>query len=300
MKIIVVLLVGAMFAFSSCGSDSSIEQLRAVNKSLENSNALIADNTERIRGQISSESRDHTSGARRIVQSRADSIIKKSAGIVKFITSLKSGLGDLEKDKDMVHKIFEDDNKGIELYKMLSAYRGSVRNLFEEEEREIVDRIFELSSINQFESYSDERSKMWVTLNFQDAGVLPAKVFLSTLQNDILLTENRLIDHIHSSTAMIVEDWISYSAIVVLDKGQVRPGDEMEIYAGLGKFDTHRKPDIVFNGAKVTAAEDGVATYKFKARKEPGGHAVTVEIRFVDNNGGNRTITKEVRYNVVK
>jgi hypothetical protein len=205
MKTVVVLLAGAIVFLSSC-TDNSTEQLREVNRSLESSNTLIAQKTkeahmrmERLKAQPA------YSGKLDYPLRRADAINKKSTEIVKYIKSLKDGLGELEKEKDIVKEVFETQGKGLELYKRIAEFVELTRKQFRDDDEYgdvYEDYLSDLNVINNFRENDNERAKMWVKLHFQDANVLSARALLSTLQNDVLIAENRLVDYFYSKVVI--------------------------------------------------------------------------------------------------
>ena len=205
MKTVVVLLAGAIVFLSSC-TDNSTEQLREVNRSLESSNTLIAQKSREAHLRMERlKTRPEYANKLDYVLRKVDAINKKSTEIVKYIKSLKDGLGELDKDKDIVKEVFETQGKGLELYKRIAEFaeltRKQVRD--DDEFREVYqDHLSDLNVINNFRENDDERAKMWVKLHFQDASVLSARTLLSTLQNDVLIAESRLADYFYSNVAV--------------------------------------------------------------------------------------------------
>ncbi len=305
MKIIVVLLAGAMFVFSSCSTDNSFDQLRAVNKSLESSNAFIAQGTsyaheamQRLRADPA-----YASDAKHYLR-KVDSITRKSTELVKFMKSLKVSLGDLEKDKEVVQEIFITNKKGSELYTKISNYIDHMREQFSDEEAEEAYEhgLNDINILGDFLVPDSDMSNMWVKLHLEDASVLSAKTLLSTLQNEVLTLERRLVNFCKLKVSGREHDMYGevFAPLVAMSSSQVKAGDEIEITAGLGVFSRMSKPEITINGAKVSVGEQGVGIFNLKASKRAGEYVVPVLIKYTDMDGSTKEVKREVRYRVVE
>lgn len=192
MKRYSVLITAVAAILASCSDNPRhYDQLKAINKSLEQSNALIAMKTKDIADQVKTDSTQ--SDAWR----RVEDIRKRSADVSKFIKSLKDGLGDLEKDKKLVAEVFVSNKKADDLYKKLAAYNEGIRDMFDgEDQYEIESKLFDdLGVMNDFWTAEKDRSDMWVKMNFEDASIAEVKAVLNMLQNDVLMVESRLVDY---------------------------------------------------------------------------------------------------------
>ena len=74
----------------------------------------------------------------------------------------------------------------------------------------------------------------------------------------------------------------------------------MEIMAGVGAFSKAAKPEIAFGGNTIPIDESGVAIYKFKASGTPGKYKVSVKITYIDQEGKEQMLSKDVEYTVAK
>ncbi|RYY86214.1 MAG: hypothetical protein EOO15_15120 [Chitinophagaceae bacterium] len=90
-----------------------------------------------------------------------------------------------------------------------------------------------------------------------------------------------------------------FSALVTQNAEVVKPGAEVTIRAGVGSFSAAALPGIYVNRQKVDVGLDLQARYRVRAAAKPGIYSIPVEIRFVDLDGIQRRVTKNVTYEVI-
>jgi hypothetical protein len=124
---------------------------------------------------------------------------------------------------------------------------------------------------------------------------------LTTLQNSIKVIENKIISYCDMKCGTTHDGFEVYSAIVGQNSSYLRPGDELEIKAGIGAFSKAAQPKVNINGIEVELGEEGYAFYKTKISKKPGIYKIPVTISFFSQNSGkDEIINTEVKYTVAK
>jgi hypothetical protein len=124
-------------------------------------------------------------------------------------------------------------------------------------------------------------------------------IMLNNIDYVLAVTENRLI-------RFCSEQWSGMrlicefpSAIVGQNKSQLTEGQELEIIAGVGMFKQLAGLEVKVNDKEILVGEDGVFTYKRTVSK-PGSYSIPVSVSFIDQDGKQQTISKNVDYKVVR
>ena len=74
------------------------------------------------------------------------------------------------------------------------------------------------------------------------------------------------------------------------------PGELIEVTAGIVSTTSSLKTEVIVGGKKVQVDEYGLAAYKFQASTQAGKHTVPVTLKFIDQEGKEQYITKNVEY----
>lgn len=122
---------------------------------------------------------------------------------------------------------------------------------------------------------------------------------LNNIDYVLTSTENRLIRYCSerpSGRTLICE---FPAAIVGQNKSQLTEGQELEIVAGVGMFKQLAGLEVKVNDKEIVVGEDGVFTYKRTVSKT-GSYSIPVSVSFIDQDGKQQTISKDVEYKVVK
>ena len=96
---------------------------------------------------------------------------------------------------------------------------------------------------------------------------------------------------------MIVDDFVM--PVVSLNYNTVKPGDKLELTAGIGAFSSRVKQKITIDEKEVPV-DNGVATYNFRASKEPGNYRMRVVVEFLGPYGQLITLEKSIAYKVTE
>jgi len=202
-----------------------------------------------------------------------------------------------------VREVFITNKKGLELYNKISDHIDHMREQFSDEEAEqAYHGLNDINLLSDFMVPDSDMSNMWVKLHLEDAGVLSAKTLLSTLQNEVLTLERRLVDFCRSKVRGRDHGMYGevFAPLVAMSSSYVKVGDEIEITAGLGAISRMSKPEITINGVKVPVGDAGLAIYNLKTKKTAGKYVVPVVIKYIDADGSTKEVTRQVKYRVVE
>ncbi|RYD89458.1 MAG: gliding motility protein GldM, partial [Sphingobacteriales bacterium] len=140
-------------------------------------------------------------------------------------------------------------------------------------------------------------AKDWQNAYFHMVPTVAAITILSKFQNDVRTAENRTVTLFHEQVGKVQVRYDKFAAIVGQNSNYIMPGQEIEINAGVGAFSSAAKPSISINGQGAPLGEDGQAKLKIQGGGL-GKHSVPVTIRFMDQDGKEQVVTKNVEYTV--
>jgi hypothetical protein len=113
-----------------------------------------------------------------------------------------------------------------------------------------------------------------------------------------MIIENKVIMFCHEQVGSNGGPCTFVSALTGISTSFVQPGEQIEIFSGVGSFDSRPEPEIFVYGKPVRLTENAIAVCKFKAEKRPGKYYVPVKINYTDQNGRRQSIQKEIEYTV--
>ena len=135
--------------------------------------------------------------------------------------------------------------------------------------------------------------KAWADSCFNIAINLP---FLNKLDNDLLVTENRLIDFCLSNTNVVSHPYNQFSTIAVLNSKNLKAGQQLQVTAGVGTFSEASAPKIYINDKLIPLNASSVAEYAFIPPNKPGKHHVKVSIHFTMPDGTKAVKDQNLEY----
>ena len=86
-----------------------------------------------------------------------------------------------------------------------------------------------------------------------------------------------------------------FSVLLGQSTTHAKPGEMIEISAGVGSYSTRGNPRIKINGIAASLS-NGVADYQLKVSDKAGKHSVQVTIDFINDDGENVTFTQKIYY----
>jgi gliding motility-associated protein GldM len=305
-------LVVLIALFAACSNKANnLTVIEALDESLTNSNTIIARQSEIILSELKNKLDDPpTETKARFWYPKAMYIKKLSADITTYIESIKTDLkkeAGLKTDREVesfdsnntkaVGYLFFTKGKGKELYENLKKYKEELFKIDSQMTSVFEDKLIIIA--HSFDS-SKNKQKDFTHAFFDQVPSLAAIALLNKFQNNIKIAENRMLVFCNYKTAYIRDYFDSYSAIVAQSSRYVRPGEKIEITAGVGAFSRAARPEIIINGQSIEVDESGMAIYKVRASSQPGKHSILVKIDFLDQGDRKESITKNVEYTVVK
>lgn len=178
------------------------------------------------------------------------------------------------------------NSKAFEVYDSLNKFKQFVLNIDPLLKNEFFDNlILADSSVEKDEAVLQSEA---------------AAPMLGYIQNNVAMAANRLIRFCNEQVGLFNGYDEFYSPIVVQNTKYAKPGDEIEITAGIGAFTHMLDEKITIAGENIPLNESAIAVYKIKAPNEIGKHTYPVRIEFRDQDGKLQWITKEVECTVMK
>ncbi|MBO9562039.1 MAG: hypothetical protein J7621_04665 [Niastella sp.] len=300
------LLPGCMLALlfiTACKDRLSPEAIKAVTSSLDNNNQLILDQNYLLSQVLDEKTKDPQTAQRAIPwELRARKIRSSTATIIKYIDELK-------------RKLNKTDKEGSRLYSMLVGFNNQIVAILDA--KGFVDRPFlQQEVVRDAQKFKQETalllglvedsaatqpvdSASWENLNIVSSDPLLTQAMLSQLQNDVLIAENRLVNYCHDQTKVIHHEYLVYQPLITMDRSYVKPGESIEIIAGVGAF-SFKVEKLTINGKKLPISDNGTATWRFIATGKPGVYKVPLMIECFSPDGSLQKMNRELSYTIEK
>lgn len=127
-----------------------------------------------------------------------------------------------------------------------------------------------------------------------------AFLILSKLQNDITVIEHNTLRYFYLKFGYIHDDFsVKYGIILNQNSKHFKPGEELEISAGIGAISSAAQPKFSVNGLELKIEDNGLFVYKLKITSDTGKHTVPIIIEFYEPDGTKKKDTIIVQYNVI-
>jgi hypothetical protein len=138
---------------------------------------------------------------------------------------------------------------------------------------------------------------------FKKSDTAVINAVISGIQNDIAIIENETTRYCLHQTSATDEFGLfsSFSAIVGQNSNILKPGDILEIIAGVGSFSKSAQPEILINGKYIPMSDAGYSSYKTKVSNKPGDYKLPVTIKYYNQETGDfDTKSISLEYTVAK
>jgi gliding motility-associated protein GldM len=195
--------------------------------------------------------------------------------------------------------------KGEEIYNMLTKYKADLAKIDPLLALKVGNIPVDLSIPKLYNKDAEKTiknlpiPKQWATIYFHMTPTIAALAMMSKFQNDIRNTQTQLIDFCYSQVNTTFIQLKNFDAIASANATTVSPGEEVEITAVLGSYNSDAKPSISIDGASVPIGPDGKALYKMVA-SAPGDYSKHVTINFINpSTGAAETRSTDVKFKVV-
>jgi GldM N-terminal domain len=204
-----------------------------------------------------------------------------------------------ENSKAPVHKVFITDNKSELLLLNWATLNNRLMLIDEEikiefentiEKIKIENNVVEKETLNNFKK------------RFTNITTMEALVILSSIENNVTSTENRLITFCYSKVGSVGGCGFSNvsSFLIGQNTTKLQVGKKLIITAGMGAYTRKGAPKIKINNKQIELESGGIAEYEMKITSKPGKYKIPVVVDFTDENGYKRNQSQIVEYEVVK
>lgn len=324
MKYIVFLLVTPLLlcCLDSCQQtkQNDLAYKRMVYEGLLNSNADHQYNIRQLYMQIQNKSYDPITAKKAVIWGpKADSVYAKSELLLQSISAIESQLRNgIERCSNIEGEINENcinafykrgyTSKAIVVgqkrledifsqhHVLLERFRTIIPLGLEEN---VTQYEFAIKDMSDFEKmFSQSKSPKEYVALYVDRDLIEQLSILETYRFNVLTLEKSFLEYIDQNSNVLTCGYNSFEAIATINKGVVLPGEEVEIYAGVGSFSESARPEITINACAIKL-ENGMATYKFKARENVGSHTIPLQIKYTKPDGTPAVLTTNIIYNTV-
>ncbi len=289
-------------------SSEILNAFRTVNNSLVKTNVVVSQSTNTYMSSLQAKMAEPESKVKaEMWYPLAQKATTLSSDVYSLIEQVKDSLmrgsgfnpekGDTtfkEDNLDASSRILVDGKLGKTLYDKLDKYRKDILGIHPDINKEFAATLPVDLSVPKSSNLANSN---WESVYFRMTPTIAALTILSKFQNDVRTTENRVVAYCHNQVGQVAVRFDQYKPLVGASSTYLMPGQEMEITAGLGAFNSQKKPNISINGAPAAIEADGLARKKFNV-PGVGSHSVNVVINYTDQDGVARTETKKIDYTV--
>ena len=266
--------------------------LKAFREGVDNSTLVIHHHNETLYTQLRATADDSIEGIKvRLWMPRIDSVQACTARMSDYLDTLGKELA-AKPDPAGIRSFSE--GRGPELYQRLIAHRErllAIDPLFAETFRG--KQYF----IPDSGCYKNEAAFM--ASFFGDATPGAAEMALAQFRNAVQIMCAELLSFCKENTQVSFDDFYTYSELVSLSSSAVRPGEQIEVTAGVVSFSRYAQPEITINGAKTSRTEDGYFRCDLKAPAKPGRQFIHVRMDYRDLDGRRMSVERNVPYTVI-
>ena len=282
-----------------------LEAFKTVDTSLQGSTASITKSNDVLYKSLSDKLADPQSAEKaKIWQPKALQAQDLSAKMNTYIDDLKlqlkqaAGLksdGSFKEDNlDASTRLFENGNKGKELQQKLNDYKTAMLSIDPE-----IKKQFETNfPVNTDAIKGKEgKTKEFTAAYFHMTPTVAALTMLSKFQNNIKNAENQIVTYCHNQIGAVKVIYDKFQPIAAGNSTYLMPGQELEVTAGVGAFNSASQPSISIGGTPVSLNENGVAVKKFNV-SGTGNQKVHVSITYTKPDGTPDHLEKDIDYTV--
>ena len=302
---IMYLVLTALLALNV--SSEILTAFKTVDASLQKSSNVVNLSTSQYISSLQDKLKDPVSRDKaEIWYPKAQAAQNLTIGVYNFIQQVKDSIlaaadfdpaknGDSSFKEDNLEvstRLMVDGNLGKELYQKLADYRTRLLAI-----DPIIGKEFanDLPIDLSLPKVQNKTNNTWEAAYFQMTPTVASLTMLSKFQNDVKTSENRVVEFCHKQVGQVELRFDTYIPLVQSSATYLMDGQEMEITAGLGAFNSEKKPAITINGASSPIGPDGLARQKFIA-SGVGTKTVTVTINYTDQEGKPQTKTVPITY----
>lgn len=284
-----------------------LNAFKTVNKTLDNANQVLVGNNNAIYSSFTEKIADPKTKAKaEIWKPKADQArslaktaydrIEALKQTIKVAAGYKEGSKDslgYEANLDAATRVMDKNGEGPKLHAELTKLKQDLLSIDPE-----IKQVFENKlpiDLSTPPSQTGNKNNSWTTNYFHMTPAIAAITILNKFQNDIKNSENQIVTFCHNKIGEVAVRFDKYGFVGGLSSSYLMPGEKLKVYAALGATSSGAAPEISINGRPVSANADGIAETEFPVN---GSGTVNVVIRYKDQDGIDRTITKPLEYTV--
>ncbi len=102
----------------------------------------------------------------------------------------------------------------------------------------------------------------WSASYFYMTPAIAAETILSKFENDVKNSEAMVVDYCYQQVGAVKQVFNAYEPLVGQNSNYLMPGQELDITAGIGAYNSESKPVVTIDGVNVPLNANGVAEYK--------------------------------------
>jgi hypothetical protein len=276
----VVICLSLLVVFCSCESKESKEDavIRMLGEELQGASLLISNNTNELRKAFNECLVEPISMEKALIwQPKVNLIEKESNFLFDLINNerLKSTI-----DWEILAKALKSSKEKILSIdiQLTKEFANKIKRVDEP-----LDSLDKKDKLNFLYSISHKTQQ-----------TILLKVF-----NRIKILENDLIRYCFYNSKRFSCGFDSFGILIGQSTTHLKPGEQLEISAGVGAFSTASKPYITIDNKKLETL-DGLATYKTRVNGTIGKHFIPVKVEFTDENGKVKITNQTVEYTIDK
>ena len=197
-----------------------------------------------------------------------------------------------EDNLEAATRLFAENKKGEELEKKLIEYKNAMLNIHPD-----IRKKFQATLPIDTEPIigKDGKKKDFTEAYFHMTPTVAGLTLLSKFQNNVKNTENQISTFIHEQIGAVKIVYNAFVPIVSTNATYLMPGEELEIKAGVGAFNTDAKPQVFINGGSVPVDATGVGTWKNKVNSSGN---LNVVVKYTAPDGTIKEAPTTVKYTV--
>jgi len=206
-----------------------------------------------------------------------------------------------EDNIDAATRLFDTKGEGKNLYVALENFKSSIMAIDPEIAKNLGAKIplsLDPPRSKSGNHETGDKYKDWTFSYFHMTPTVAALTILSKFENDVKNTESQVATFCADQVGSVKLVMDKFEALVGTSSTYLMPGEEIEVHAGLGSFNSDATPHVTVDGRPLQNDANGIATGKFSAGGS-GTHKMNVVVNYTDPNTGKpATVTKEIQYTV--
>jgi len=287
-----------------------INAFKTVDNSLVKSNSTLTAATDEIYTAFAASLEEpKTREKAAFWKPKADQVKELSSKMSVYIDDLKDKLkresgyapekGDTTfkvENLDAATRLMATNGEGEKLRAALEQYKKDILAIDPDIAKEF-DHSLPIN-LEQPVSEAGNTNQSWTDAYFHMTPSIAALTILSKFQNDVKNTENKVASYCFKRIGDQKVIFNKFEPMIGANSTYLMPGEQLELKAGLGAFNSEVKPKVFVNGTPAAVNDNGVAEIKMPAGGS-GGHSVKIDVKYPDpGTGEEKTLSKVFEYTV--